>query len=294
MNNATRRVQILPTSSAFFWKNDRGSTYSTMRIVSAIMIESFKKIVSFLLRYRSSVLMLSIRIVSFFMTIRTLSFISVTSFSSELCSLMWAEATCEPRSAKPWRGEHDATANKTKTMLKRRKFTAKRCYGKTRTSSVWKFIVTMDVLWTQAILLHQIFYQTNQCCSLHGCPCVCRSTRKIIQASNITNSDRVLIMAFAMCARHADVASFVYCAILGNHKMVSNVQPSVVLAMPSLNLFNRYRLHCKRGRAMQNYLIDYSLRLTHFALKCFEGVLICSWRPKIFPGAMQSRWATAL
>lgn len=78
---------MLPTLSAFFWKNDRGSTYSIMRIVSAIMIESFKKIVSFLLMYLSSVLMLSIRIVSFFITIRTLSFTSVTSFFSELCSL---------------------------------------------------------------------------------------------------------------------------------------------------------------------------------------------------------------
>lgn len=109
---------MLPTLSAFFWKNDRGSTYSTMRIVSAIMIESFKKIVSFLLRYLYSVLMLSMRIVSFFITIRTLSFIFDTSFSSDLCSLSWAEATCEPRSAKPWRGEHDANASQTKTMLK--------------------------------------------------------------------------------------------------------------------------------------------------------------------------------
>lgn len=78
---------MLPTLSAFFWKNDRGSTYSTMRIVSAMMIESFKKIVSFLLIYRSSVLMLSIRIVSFFITILTLSFIFDTSFSLDLCSL---------------------------------------------------------------------------------------------------------------------------------------------------------------------------------------------------------------
>lgn len=136
MNNATRRVQMLPTLSAFFWKNDRGSTYSTIRIVSAIMIESFKKIVSFLLKYRSSVLMLSIRIVSFFITIRTLSFIFDTSFSSDLCSLSWAEATCDPRSARPGRVAHDATASKTKTMLKRRKLTAERCYSKTRASSV--------------------------------------------------------------------------------------------------------------------------------------------------------------
>jgi hypothetical protein len=83
-------------------------------------------------------------------------------------------------------------------------------------------------------------------------------------------------MAFAMRARLADVAPFVYCAILGYHIMVPDVKPSVILAMPSLNLVNRYGLRCKRGRAMQNYLIDYSLGLTHFALRCFEGVLICS------------------
>lgn len=136
MNNATRRVQMLPTSSAFFWRNDRGSTYSTIRIVSAIMIESLIKIVSFLLRYRHSFLMLSIRIVSFFITIRTLSFIFDTSFSSDLRSLSWAVATCDLRSARPGRGAHDSTASKIKTMLKRKKFTTERCYGKTRASFV--------------------------------------------------------------------------------------------------------------------------------------------------------------
>lgn len=80
-------MQMLPTLSAVFWTNDRGSTYSKMRIVSVIMIESVMKIVSFLLRYRNSVLMLSMRIVSFFITIRTLSFTFDTSFCSELFSL---------------------------------------------------------------------------------------------------------------------------------------------------------------------------------------------------------------
>lgn len=79
---------MLPTLSAVFCTKERGSTYSTTRIVSAIKIESLIKIVSLLLRYLNSVRMLSMRIVSFFITIRTLSFTFVTSFSSELCSLV--------------------------------------------------------------------------------------------------------------------------------------------------------------------------------------------------------------
>lgn len=79
---------MLPTLSVVFWRNERGSTYSTTRIVSAIIIESLIKIVSFLLRYLYSVRMLSMRTVSFFITMRTLSFTFVTSFSSELCSLV--------------------------------------------------------------------------------------------------------------------------------------------------------------------------------------------------------------
>lgn len=180
MINATRRMQMLPTLSAVFCTKERGSTYSTMRIVSAIMIESLIKIVSLLLRYLNSVLMLSMRIVSFFITIRTLSFTFVTSFSSELCSLVWAEATCEPRSAKPWRGEHDANASQTKTMLNRREFTTERCYGKTRTSSVWEFIVTMDVLCSQTVQLHESLNQLQQWLFLHGSAGVCWCASRVI------------------------------------------------------------------------------------------------------------------
>ena len=180
MINATRRMQMFPTLPVVFCMKERGSTYSTTRIVSEIMIESLIKIVSFLLRNLYSVRMLSMRIVSFFITIRTLSFTFVTSFSSELCSLTWAEATCEPRSAKPWRGEHDANAIQTKTMLKWKEFTAERCYGKTRTSSVWIFIVAMDVLWPQTKFLHERLNQLQQWLFLHGCARVCWCTGQIV------------------------------------------------------------------------------------------------------------------
>lgn len=83
-------------------------------------------------------------------------------------------------------------------------------------------------------------------------------------------------MTLAVRALLLNWSSVVYCAILGDNKMVANIHPAIVLAMPSLNLFNGYGLRCQRSCAMQDYLIYYPLILCHFALICFEGVLICS------------------
>ena len=78
---------MLPALSAVLCTKFRGSLYSTMRMVSAIMIESVKKMVSVVWISLHSVLMLSIRIVSFLMTIRTFSLTLETSCLSEDCWL---------------------------------------------------------------------------------------------------------------------------------------------------------------------------------------------------------------
>lgn len=71
-------------------------------------------------------------------------------------------------------------------------------------------------------------------------------------------------MTLTMCALLLYGSTFMYRAILGDNKMVANIHPAIVLAMPSLNLFNGYGLRCQRSCAMQDYLIYYPLILCHF------------------------------
>lgn len=78
---------MFPALSAVLCMKFLGSTYSTILRVSDIMIESVKKMVSVVWISLHSVLMLSIRIVSFLMTIRTFSLTLETSCLSEDCWL---------------------------------------------------------------------------------------------------------------------------------------------------------------------------------------------------------------
>ena len=72
-------------------------------------------------------------------------------------------------------------------------------------------------------------------------------------------------MTLAVSALFFNGSAFVYRAVLGYYEMITDVKPSVILAMPSLNLFKGYGLRCQRSCAMQDYLIYYPLILCHFA-----------------------------